>query len=672
VVLAGAVARWLPVAAAWIACVLAAVRVVSSEDLGYHLAYGRHLLDAGRPLDHDANLYTLPPADLPPEARPAPGPGCWYDDQGRYRFANANWLSQGLLALVERAGGIGGLSALLVVSVAMLAGLMVAVMVRLSVPPALIAVVLMAFTLMSWARLTLRPELFGYVVLAAQAFVLAGSWRDGRLGRPLPWRSVVMLIALQGLLVNLHGYFLLGIAMTGAALFGGLAQREGWHRRAGRLAVACGGQVVACFVNPWGWRLAALPLQTVAFMRDNRLSAGPSEHPWSSMGDLQRTGFPGAGAVGVDPASLALLAGLGLALAGALVAARRRRWDWLLLIAGMTLVAFSAQRNVAVGMGVAMLFAAAAVATCRAPGWWSAWVASPGGRVARGGALAALLAAAATLGWSLVTSRLYVRLDSPIRFGTGLSTVNLPIGAARWIAQHRVTGNIWAAPTCSSTIYGFAGTAPKLNMVTNTWAYPPDVMRWLLATGGSYRPQPFAPAAEALDVSVVVTPPGGLLRQLAADRRWVTVCVDGPFAVLVRRDGPDAALARPAALDDREIDELIGRILAADPAPASTMAQTGRLLIDLGRPDAALAVLTAARRAGAASPGVWIETANALTRRARDRRPGELQAVRDDLAATGFALGQAARLTGSPQLRDDLLLIQGQLDAIDAAIAAVP
>src|SRR5512137_139623 len=77
-----------------------AIRPLMEPDLGYHLAYGTELLEHGTIVDHDRSLYTLPAADA--AARPEPGPGSWYDGDGRYRFPNANWLSQGLLALVYR------------------------------------------------------------------------------------------------------------------------------------------------------------------------------------------------------------------------------------------------------------------------------------------------------------------------------------------------------------------------------------------------------------------------------------------------------------------------------------------------------------------------------------------------------------------------------------------
>ncbi len=61
---------WLTVVAAVTAGLLFAARELSTEDLGYHLDYGNQLLATGHPVDHDADLYTLPAPDMPAAQRP--------------------------------------------------------------------------------------------------------------------------------------------------------------------------------------------------------------------------------------------------------------------------------------------------------------------------------------------------------------------------------------------------------------------------------------------------------------------------------------------------------------------------------------------------------------------------------------------------------------------------
>jgi hypothetical protein len=669
----------LPVVAAVAAGLLAGVRVISAEDLGYHLAYGNRFLESGHPVSHDEFLYTLPALDTPPLDRPAPGPGCWYDADGRYRFANANWLTQVFVAAAYQAGGVAGLNIELVLLVAMLLGLTAWLMHRLGVRPPVIGIALVALVLVSYTRLTLRPELFGYVALVAQACLLTGIWRHGRFRAPLSWAAVSGLIGLQLLFVNLHSYFLLGLALTGAVFVGSLGEKDatGSCRRKHllRLVIAGAGQGLVCLVNPWTWRLAVLPLQTTWYLGRHHLADGPAAHPWTSMGDMQRTRLFDHGWAS-DIVALSFLVCLVAVAAAAVAAVRRRRWDWLLLIAGMTLVSFSAQRNLAVGMIGAVPFAMGALST--AP-WWPAlsqWCARCAARLGLGRVTAAeasriaaavLALPAVGLAISIVTNRLYITQDSPIRFGAGLSRLHLPIAAAKWIDDHEVTGRIWASPLCSSTVYGFVEPRPRLNMVTNTWAYPPAVMQKVLAATSTYGPQPFEPIAKLFDVSVVVAKPGQFLDQLGSDPRWVPVHTEGRFAVLVRRDGPDAHLAERHALTGEGLDAatLIQQARALDPAPGLALWLSARVLIGLGFNDHALQMLAASRADNPSEPRAWIGTANALSRRAAGRSPTDRAGVRADLEQTVEALTRAWALTGDPALAESVRELEQNLNVLD-------
>ncbi len=665
---------WLTVAAAVMAGLLFAARELSTEDLGYHLDYGNRLLSTGHPVDHDAALYTLPAPDTPAARRPTPGPGCWYDDAGRYRFPNANWLTQALIAISYQAGGVPALNAQLIVLVAGLLVLLVLLMRRLDVPPLIFGPAVLVLALVSYQRLTLRPELFGYVVLTAQACLLAALWRPGDHERPMSWRAVAGLIGLQILFVNLHSYFVLGLALTGATLVAAIARRGVTASMTPthllRLGVVMTGQVVACLVNPWTWRLAILPVQTVLFMRHNDVADGPAAHPWTSMGDLRRTTLFEHGWA-TDIVALAVLVCLGVIAAGAVSALRQRRWSLLLVMAGMTLVGFSAQRNLAVGMIIAVPCALAALAGAS---WWfdirGRWARmlaglSPRytGPVAQRLAIVALSGPSFVLGWSIVTNGLYVMQDSPIRFGAGLSQMNLPIAAARWINEHDVEGRIWVSPLCSSTIRGFVRPRPTLNMITNTWAYPPEVMWQVLVASSSYGPVPFGPTAERFNVSVVVTQSGRFLRGLATDRRWVPVHVEGKFAVLVRDDGPDGDLADRHGMTQKGLD--IARLIALtrrlDPAPGLATWMSARVLNDLGWHDAAIKMLADSVAENPSEPRAWIGTANARTARARRRDPADRAGVRDDMEQTVEALGRAWSLTHDPQLLANVTNIQQML-----------
>ena len=70
-------------------------RHITSIDLGYHLSFGETFFNSKTIVDHTPFIYnTLPLLETPGVGRPEPGPGSWYDTEGRYYFINTSWLSQ--------------------------------------------------------------------------------------------------------------------------------------------------------------------------------------------------------------------------------------------------------------------------------------------------------------------------------------------------------------------------------------------------------------------------------------------------------------------------------------------------------------------------------------------------------------------------------------------------
>jgi len=282
-----------------------------------------------------------------------------------------------------------------------------------------------------------------------------------------------------------------------------------------------------------------------------------------------------------------------------------------------------------------------------------------------------VLLAAVVTGSSIVTNRLYILQDSPIRFGAGLSRLHLPVGAAQWISEHEVEGLIWTSPLCSSTIRGFVEPSPRLNMVTNTWAYPPAVMQQVLTATSSYGPQPFSPVADRYGVSVVVARSGLFLRQVVGEGRWVPVHAEGRFVVLVLRDGPDGHLARRYALSPETADTatLIRNARRLDPVPGLALWLVGRVLVDLGWHDHAVQMLAASLRANPSQPRAWIATANALTGRAVHRHTTGHPGAQADLEQTVDALERAWSLSGDPDLLSSITVAERRLATLRQAMA---
>jgi hypothetical protein len=622
------------VTAAAFGCLLG-VRTITSPDLGYHLAYGDRFLDTGQLVDTNEFIYTLPG---PGEARPEPGPGCWYDADGRYRFANANWLTQVIMSAVYRAGGETGLGLLQAALAAGIILLALLAMSRSGVPPLWRAAGLILIAVVAQGRFSVRPEVFGYLMLAAQLCVLANG--------PKSWRGGAVLVALQLLLVNLHSYFMLGLALTGAVLVDRLV-RVLWQRFRGggedgadlrrgalRLGAVLAGQILLCFANPWTWRLAILPFQTLLFVRAHDIAGGvraAQGHPWAVIGEFFRPFAPEAFLHVKATYGYCVL--LGVAGLGGIAAVWRRRWAWLFIIAGMTFVSLSMRRNIA---PAAILITPVALAALCGKGdrllfRFKKSSLSPLSLIV---AVVITLASLGLIG-SVVTQHYSYTDRSPWRFGLGISRTLVPVDAADWINTHRPEGRLWSGYTSSSNFHYFVRPHPDMPILTNTWAYPPDVMRDVLAISSGQTP--FAHAVRRWNpqcVAIRVDRSSGLLpATLAADPAWAVVHVDAMHAVFLRADGPNADLAAKQALTPATLDVAAfgARLEASDPIPAYATCLGG---------------MTLSRMA-------WIEPAIKLFERTVELQEDYYEAW-DLMGAAYFARGTVRLQTGDARARGDL------------------
>lgn len=368
-----------------------AAQPLQTDDLWWHLALGRAYASEGPWLASDPLLHT---------AEGPPTPAAWLADLGLFTLGEA----AGLRAL--RAA-----HALLAAAILALAWSLLR---RASGSPAAASLGTAAFAALSGYRLfQLRPELA--TILAA--LLLFRCLLEGP--APAARRQVALAVALQGVWANLHGGFLLGPILIGAALGGlGLAAAIGPAdarrrdlARARPLAWALALGLLATLLNPSG------VLQHLEWFR-----AGAETPPLGLVADeWARLDLLRAPVANLPPSPLAwglVWALLLLAVALALRAAPRwRRGSGeadadpaLVAVAGASLAAMLlAVRFLWLGIFPLLLVARAGTAQLRAR------------RVPRA-ALASATAAAAVL---LVPA--FVRLgDWPMISGT------LPNSPARW------------------------------------------------------------------------------------------------------------------------------------------------------------------------------------------------------------------------------------------------
>jgi hypothetical protein len=569
----------LAVAGAMAFVAVLAVRPLDSPDLGYHLAYGQAFLDTGRIVDHNSFIYTLPA-----DASMPPGPGCWYDADGHYRFPNANWGSQVFMALAWRAGGPNGLCMLAAALVVGIFAVTLVTMRRLGVPWPLAAAGIMLAAVAANTRFTMRPEVLGYLLLAIQLAILSA--------RRITWPAVAGLVAVQAVFVNCHSYFMLGLGLTTAVLAACLVAMR-WEplrpahyrlsegRLAGdsrRLGVALAGQAAACFANPWTWRLAALPVETLLFMRRNGIAGagfgGPGRHPWSYIGEFFT---PFEGAFAHTKTTYAFYAILAIAAVAVVLSVGWKRWGWVLIIAGAGAVSLTMRRNIAPAAVVIMPVALAA--WCLAfRGMWRRRSALLRSRVAREGA-GLLVVAAAFLCAGVVTQRFYFSGRGTARFGAGVSRLHLPLAAGEWVKDNAGGARIWTDYSSSSNVYYFGGQ-PDVDILTNTWAYPPDVMREVIEACEDWPAFDAAARRFAFDLAVFRADRTTtlLIGALAAGREWKPVNLSAKYVVFARASSPAEAIT-PETLD---VSAFLARAAASDPVPASALHTAGLTLYHLG------------------------------------------------------------------------------------------
>ncbi len=517
----------------WLAGLTAAALVLalswfklSSLDLGYHLAYGRHFLDTGRIVNRDPFLY--PEVAVP--------------------FVNANWGSQVIMAAAERAAGAYGLCALRVALIVLIfAGIGLALrelLGREDQPEAArprtglwLAAAWLLAALAGYERFSMRPELFSYVVMSAMLVLLVRG--------PRSWKAVATLVVLQLAWVNLHSYFLVGVLLSAAFLIGEAlcGWRSAWsggsRRIVQRLALALALQVGACFLNPWHYRGAVFPLATLQYLRAGEVLGGSADasarSAWSEISEFQSPFSFKRQAVNhrTIEAYYVLLAVAG---GGMAALAAQRRYGPALAVLLMLAMSTQMRRNIAQFAFVAAPLAAAAWA-----GVWSRWQGSlKTARLTRWSVALGLAAAAVWWTVSVTDGRFYYaerRINREA--GVGWSDRFSSRAAAEWLAAHEaLQPRLYVDYFASSNCLPWLPPRFKLFVCTNTFAYEETTLATAFRLGlGEIDHREFL---DRQGINVVLLRCGPdtqmLVRRLVADDgNWALAWFDRHHVLFVRR-----------------------------------------------------------------------------------------------------------------------------------------
>lgn len=507
--------RDLPGAVACLAvavCVLAlSWHKIESLDTGYHLAYGDHFLTHGKIVDRDP--FLLP--------------------QNAVTFVNANWGSQIIMALAHRAAGPSGLIAVRTILTLVFFGGIAVVLRRFTPSLIWLAATWLLAALAGYERFSLRPELFSYAIMLPMLALLARQ--------TFTRRCAIAVVALQLLWVNLHSYFLVGLFISGAFVAADLFEsflgaRSTDHSRTLRIRIGTlAAQFVVCFMNPWGWRGAFFPIETLSYLRrTNAMAGGPTDttaSAWSLISEFHSP-FRYVGELINARTMHAYYVLLAVASFGLIACLVRRRFAPMLLLMLFAAMSFQMRRNIAQFALAGAPLAFGAIAALR-----------PVAPVSNRWKLAPTIAIIAlSLWWTigLVSGRFYYTERRITRqFGTGYSSRTFTTDAVKWLAAHKdLQPNLFVDYFSSSNTLPWLPDRFKLFVDTNTFAYKEETLAAAFDLGLANRPHADLFDREQINVALLHVGPDTqpLVKALAADyTNWALVYFDPQAVIFARR-----------------------------------------------------------------------------------------------------------------------------------------
>jgi hypothetical protein len=517
------------------------------------------------------------------------------------------WGFQVLTHLVLEAAGPEGLIALRVLLLAVMLALVAAAARGLGASPAAALLTLALAVVAARSRFLARPDLASLVLLSAFVYVALVVRPDGR-------RAAWILVPLQVLWVNLHGYFLLGWLVAGAVGVGRLLD-PGAERGSGRR-----------------WLVLAFALSAVSLANPSGLAGWL--HPFSILADLSahkelyqraieeflptfahdprlpydRTACLVLGVVAVLALARSLLARLRASRPGTPASdgvppkaesgegADAQAQDWvvpavvLLLLFGAMLP--SLRRNMA-PFALVMAGPAAAALPRGLQRARTLWV------------VALALAAAVCVGEVSDATSLHDGLQR--RWGVGLSTLSYPDRGIDFIAEHRPDGRVYTSFRYGSRFTGRRWPAQVASTNGNTHGYPTAWLERVTVAAADDDPMAFRGLVREHGFDVALLPMDGpLAARLVRESDWSLVFLGGHEAVFVREEtvAPDwlAAHDLEAALGSGELPLLPpaeSRPWFGVRRPAGPVLRAAALCVASVLPDAALGY---ARRAVEESP----------------------------------------------------------------------
>lgn len=371
--------------------------------------------------------------------------------------------------------------------------------------------------LIAWCALIARPQ------AQASPLQLAALWLGLQWLALEDWRAggraaIVALPAVALAWANTDASWLVGVGVNAAAVIGAFVRRDPRARGLAGLALAA---LAAAMLQPGGPLAVGELLTFLRAVRVETVFRGlPDLQPLSPLAQIR---------------SLAPLALVLWPLARLFSNERPRDPGPLLVAVGLGALAFAYERFLG-------LWAVACVALLgRDVVRWSASGAGLRSPWARAAAVLAVAAAAVASHAS----------DAAKRPGVGLDRRDTPQYAVEFLRRHGVQGPVFnAAPLGSYLAWSAAAGGTPLPFVDLRFrGAPADRVGYLAAftTDADWRRLDARHRFQSVLVERYQAPGSTLHDRLDADSTWALVFADDDAAIWVRRDGPNAALARERA-----------------------------------------------------------------------------------------------------------------------------
>jgi hypothetical protein len=195
-----------------------------------------------------------------------------------------------------------------------------------------------------------------------------------------------------------------------------------------------------------------------------------------------------------------------------------------------------------------------------------------------------LLSAALCL-YGVLSNQLYYQDRRSWRLGRGLSHVAIPLSAAEWINLHQPVGTLFSDYDSSSNIMYYTHPHRPVPILTNTWAFPPYVMSWVLDLAALVRDP--GPVLNEYQAQLVVVHSSAatrrLIRYLSASPDWAVVDLDVRHVLFARRDGPNAALVEKCEIKRKgfDLEQYMRKVGRSDEVPEFAIHVAANMLLQM-------------------------------------------------------------------------------------------